>query len=58
MKYLVTMALTAGPVEPRHWWSRPREKAKPYRGGDFGVSIRGLSLVVGWGRDAAKAGGR
>ena len=58
MKYLVTMALTRGPIEPRYWWFRPRDRDLPYRGGDIGVSFLGLSLIVGWGRDAAKAGAR
>jgi len=51
MVYLFTVGLTKGQQEPRHWWFRPRPKKAPARGGDMGVSLKGISLFLMWGRD-------
>ena len=52
MIYLLTLGVTKGVCEARHWWFRPRPKKKPAMGGDMGVSLKGLSLFAMWGRDA------
>ena len=56
MRYLLTVGVTKGLREARHWWFRPRPKERPARGGDMGVSLKGLSLFAMWGRDAGGKG--